>query len=75
MFCNAKKTEIKAFNHETPVAVKVKDGKVLKVVENFKYLGAWTQSTEKDIAVRKAYARSSCHKLRKIWSSKLSWSL
>ena len=61
MFCNAKKTEIQVISHERPVTVKVKDGKALKVVENFKYLGAWTKGTEKDIAVRKALAWSSCH--------------
>ena len=49
-----------------------KDGRVLKVVDNFKYLGAWTESTEKDFNVRKALAWNACHKLRKIWSSQLS---
>ena len=41
-------------------------------MENFKYLGAWTQSTEKDFAVRKALAWRACHKFRKVWSSKIS---
>ena len=40
LFCNAKKTELQVFNHEFPVDVKVKCGKSLKRVENFKYLGA-----------------------------------
>ena len=72
LHCNAKKTEIQAFNQETPVIVKAKDGTTLKVVQNFKYLGAWTESTEKDLSVRKALAWSACHKLRKIWTSGLS---
>ena len=54
------------------MTVKVRNGKTLKVVDNFKYLGAWTQSTEKDFAVRKALAWNACHKLKKIWSSKVS---
>ena len=53
LHCNAKKTELQVFNHETPVIVKVRNGKTLKLVDNFKYLGA-TQSTEKDFTVRKA---------------------
>ena len=40
-------------------------------MENFKYLGAWTQSSAKDILARKALAWNACHKLRKVWSSKL----
>ena len=41
------------------------------MVKNFKYLGAWTESTEADISVRKALAWSACHRLRKVWNSKL----
>ena len=47
LHCNAKKTELQVFNHETHVIIKVRNGKTLKVAENFKYLGAWTQSTER----------------------------
>ena len=70
LYCNAKKTELQIFNHDSPVEIRVKDGKTLKIVKNFKDLGAWTENTEKDFAVRKAW--SACHKLRKVWSSKLS---
>ena len=75
LYCNAKKTEIQAFNHDDPIEVKSLDGTLLKIVENFKYLGAWSESTEKDFEVRKALAWSACHKLRKIWSSTLSKNL
>lgn len=70
--CNAKKTELQVFNHPDPVVVTVQCGRALKVVENFKYLGSWTKSSEDDFSVRKALAWSACHKLRKVWSSKLS---
>ena len=40
--------------------------------KNFKYLGSWMESLEKDFDVRKALAWSSCHKLQKIWNSTLS---
>ena len=71
LFCNAKKTEAQIFNHSGQVEIKAKIGKILKNVENFKYLGAWTESTEKYVNVRKALAWSACHKQRKIWSSNL----
>ena len=71
LFCNAKKTEVQVFNHEVPVEIKAKNGEMLKVVQNFKYLGAWTESTAKDISVRKALAWTACHKLRKVWKSRL----
>ena len=71
LFCNAKKTEVQAFNQEQSVEIRAKDGETLKVVDNFKYLGAWTKSSESDISVRKALAWTACHKLRRVWSSKL----
>ena len=71
LVCNAKKTEVQAFNQDGPVTVKAKNGETLKVVENFKYLGAWTQSSSSDISVRKALAWSACHRLKKIWNTKL----
>ena len=46
--------------------------KVLEIVDNFKYYGAWIESTSKDFAVRKALAWSACHKMKKIWKSSLS---
>ena len=52
--------------------MKALDGTLLKVVEDFKYLGAWSESIEKDFGMRKALAWSSCHMLRKVWSSTLS---
>ena len=44
------------FNQEKPVTIKAKNGETLKEVKNFKYLGAWTESTAADVAVRKALA-------------------
>ena len=70
LHCNAKKTEIQTFNHDTPIIVNSRDGTKLKIIENFK--GSWMESTDKDFKVRKALAWSACHKLRKIWSSTLS---
>ena len=53
------------------VIIKTRSGNPIKEVDNFKYLGAWAQSSEKDFNVRKALAWSACHDLKKIWSSTL----
>ena len=71
LMCNAKKTEIQVFNQDTPVSIQAKNGETLKVVENFKYLGAWTHSSASDISVRKALTWSACHRLQKVWSTRL----
>ena len=72
---NAKKTEMLLFNHNVQnvqMDVMSRDSYKAKVVDNFKYLGGWMNSSEKDFEVRKAQRWSACHKLKKIWSSNLS---
>ena len=32
--CNAKKTEIQAFNHDTPITVNSRDGTIIKIMDN-----------------------------------------
>ena len=67
---NEKKTEAMVFNQEiTPITST--NGKTIKVVENFKYLGGWLKSSEKDFEIRKAHAWTACHKLQKIWKSNI----
>ena len=68
---NAGKTELMAFNQKEPITIKSRSGDAIKVVQNFKYLGAWMASSEKDLNVRKALAWKACHKLSKIWKSSL----
>ena len=69
---NDKKTKVMAYNQVAPVDIFTKKGEKLEVVKNFKYLGSWMESSEKDFHNRKALAWSSCHKLQKIWNSTLS---
>ena len=71
LVCNADKTKYQSFNQESGI-MKTKDGEVIKEVTNFKYLGAWTESSSKDLKVRKALAWSACHNLSKIWKSNLA---
>ena len=69
---NAKKTEMMLFNQSVQMDVISRDENKIKVVDNFKYVGAWMHSSEKDFEARKAQAWSACHKLKKIWSLNLS---
>ena len=47
-------------------------GTPLKQVEDYKYLGAYISSSEKDFATRNGMAWSACNDMHKIWSSQLS---
>ena len=69
---NAKKTQFMAFNQPHDVQIKTQDGSNLKELKNFKYLGAWMQSTEADIRTRKALAWKACNNLNNIWRSNLT---
>ena len=56
---NAKKTEMILFNQNVQnvqMDVMSRDGNKIKVIDNFKYLGGWMNSSEKDFEVRKAQA-------------------
>ena len=72
LFLNEKKTETMQFNQEIDTSLIGKSDGVIKTVDNFKYLGGWMHSSSKDFEIRKALAWTSCHKLRKIWKSKLN---
>ena len=69
---NSKKTKFMSFNQSNNFDLKTKTGSIIEKVDNFKYLGAWMENTEKDINVRKALVWNACHKLKKIWNSSLS---
>ena len=56
----------------TAVILHTKCKTVLKVVDHFKYLGAWMAISLKDFEVRKAIAWKACHKLKKIWKSTMN---
>ena len=40
--------------------------------EDFKYLGSWIDSTERDIKIRKAQAWQALNRMRNIWESRMS---
>ena len=55
-----------------PIGLSSLSGSIIKDDDNFKYLGGWMHSTEKDFLVRKALAWGARHKFRTIWDSELS---
>ena len=69
---NAKKTKVMAYNHDEEIKIMTRDGSQLEVVQDFKYLGSWIDSTEKDIKIRKAEAWKALNKLNKMWKSDLA---
>ena len=66
---NAKKTEFMCYN-QTGTIISL-DGKPIKQVVDFTYLGSNIQSTEKDINIRKGKAWSALNKMDNIWKSDL----
>ena len=56
-------------NNSQPV--RTLGGTPLKQVEDYKYLGAYISSSEKDFATRNGMAWSACNDMHKIWSSQL----
>ena len=70
---NAKKTEFIAYNlpPEHP-PLRTTEGAALRKVNDFKYLGSWVNSTDRDVKVRKALAWRALNDLSKVWKSSLS---
>ena len=53
---NAKKTEVQSYNIIRPISLHTLSGDFIKEVNNFRYLDAWTESSEKDFEMIKALA-------------------
>ena len=66
------KTKYTSYNTNQQFEIKAIDGSNMKRVEDFKYIGAWIDSSAKDLKIRKALALSTCHQMRNIWKSTLS---
>ena len=52
--------------------VKTLNDTLLKQVDDYKYLGSYISSSEKDFTTRKGMAWSACNDMHKIWSSQLT---
>ena len=66
---NAKKTKGLLFNIQSSSSLHTLDGTILDWIEDFRYLGSWVESSEKDISVRKALAWLALNGMSKIWKS------
>ena len=66
---NGPKTKALAYNIQNPPPLCTQDGTALEYKDDFKYLGSWVDSSEKDIAVRKALAWKALNGMTKIWTS------
>ena len=78
---NAKKTKVMYFNVEKE-DIETIDGKKIKqaIIEqsgeqDFKYLGSWINSKERDISVRKALAWEPLNTMKNVWKSNLADSI
>lgn len=69
---NAKKTKFLAYNIEDTVIIRTDNGEELGKQDDFKYLGSWVDSSEKDIKIRKAQAWKALNGMQKIWTSNMS---
>ena len=69
---NAKKTEAMEYNQDLNEIINSINNHLIKLVEVYKYLGGWMESTEQDIKVRIALAWAACNKLGSVWKSKLT---
>ena len=72
---NTKKTKVMAINTPESIVLKTVDGQTLQVEKDFKYLGSWINSSEKDIKVRKALAWNALHSMHVLWKSKINFPL
>ena len=72
LYLDESKTEYLTINENEPLnSVKTVSGFTLKKVDDYKYLGSFISSSDKDLKIRKALAWTACNKLHKIWSSPL----
>ena len=64
---NGPKTKYLAYNTDVHTPLHTRDGVILELKDDFKYLGSWVDESKKDIAVRKAHAWKSPNDMDRIW--------
>ena len=72
---NESKTEYINKTSDLTTQLKTLSGYILKCKDDYKYLGSFISSSEKDFNARKGMAWSACNNLHKIWTSKLHVSI
>ena len=72
---NCKKTEAMYFGIDNNQHIHSIFNDAIKIVDNFKYLGSWMQSSEKVFNILKALAWPVSNKIKKLWKSSIRDSL
>ena len=68
---NGPKTKYLAYNIEVKQPLHTQEGTILEQKNDFKYLGSWVDSSDKDIEIRKAKAWRALNDMSKIWNSSM----
>ena len=73
LYLNESKTEYMNNSQfqDDSIQIKTLNGYILKLVNDYKYLGSFISSSEKDFITRKGMAWSACNDLHRIWVSDL----
>ena len=69
---NADKTEYISLNQTNNSCIKSLKGKIIKQVNDFKYLKSYVASTDHDVNVRIGQAWAALNNMTSIWKSNLS---
>ena len=69
---NADKTEYISLNQKNNSCLKSLKDKIIKQVNDFKYLGSYVASTDHDVTVRIGQAWAALNNMTSIWKSNLS---
>ena len=73
LYLNESKTEyVNKCKSDSDNTIKTLNSTPLKKVADYKYLGSYISSSQKDFLTRKGMAWSACNDMHKIWSSQLS---
>ena len=72
LIINCKKTKVLAWGKIPPFSITLRDDSPIEHVSDFKYLGSWIRTSDKDISIRKAHATKACKNLSRVWKSPLS---
>ena len=71
LLLSEKKTKVMTCN-VAPDPILTNGGIALEEVEDFKYLGSWVNSSERDIKTRRALAWKALNSMKRVWKSNVS---
>ena len=72
LIINYNKTKALECGKIPPFSITLRDDSPIEHVPDFKYLGSWIRTSDKDISIRKALATNARKNLSRVWKSPLS---